>query len=173
MNKQDKKEIMNLIKYKKMLGGRRMTNLEKWKQEKIKEIEKMDIEDVTKEILEGNDSLCAKCAYRDDCDTDVYIIDCEKGINEYLKSEYEIEFSEFVHAKKAMGLVLTIGQYRQNRDKIKPFYSEKAIEHIEDFGEFKSNDTKFILCNDKTGHPMMYLNAVSFIDRIPFDKIKF
>ena len=24
MNKQDKKEIMNLIKYKKMLGGRRM-----------------------------------------------------------------------------------------------------------------------------------------------------
>lgn len=28
MNKQDKKEIMNLIKYKKMLGGRRM-NLEK------------------------------------------------------------------------------------------------------------------------------------------------
>ena len=26
MNKQDKKEIMNLIKYKKMLGGRRMEN---------------------------------------------------------------------------------------------------------------------------------------------------
>lgn len=25
MNKQDKKEIMNLIKYKKMLGGRRMS----------------------------------------------------------------------------------------------------------------------------------------------------
>ena len=30
MNKQDKKEIMNLIKYKKMLGGRRM-NLEEAK----------------------------------------------------------------------------------------------------------------------------------------------
>ena len=27
MNKQDKKEIMNLIKYKKMLGGRRMKEI--------------------------------------------------------------------------------------------------------------------------------------------------
>ena len=27
MNKQDKKDIMNLIKYKKMLGGRRMNEI--------------------------------------------------------------------------------------------------------------------------------------------------
>ena len=38
MNKQDKKEIMNLIKYKKMLGGRRMEEVEKVYQEFWKDI---------------------------------------------------------------------------------------------------------------------------------------
>ena len=151
-----------------------MTNLEKYKKDKIKEIEKMDIDDVTIEILKNEDeSLCARCAFRDDCDLDVDIIICEEGINQYLRNDYEIEFSDFMQSKKALGVVLTIGQYRENRDKIKPFYSEKVIEHIEGFCEFKANNIKFILCNDKHVTPIMYIDAVSFIDIMPFDRIKF
>ena len=84
-----------------------------------------------------------------------------------------MKFSEFMQAEKAMGIVLTIKQYEEVKNKIKEFYLEKDIEHIEDFCSFKYKDTKFILCNRAHVTPMMYLNAVSFIDRIPFNEIIF
>lgn len=57
MNKQDKKEIMNLIKYKKMLGGRRMEEVEKVYQEFWKDIVEnedgtLNVEQVKKELAD-------------------------------------------------------------------------------------------------------------------------
>lgn len=58
------------------------TNLDKWKQEKIKEIENMTIEHVRYE-LEGKFDRCKYCGY----DPKACHVKCEEGIKVYLESE--------------------------------------------------------------------------------------
>ena len=66
-----------------------MTNLEKWKKEKIEKIERMDIEDVFWKIWWNDDEdMCRWCEYRFDCENELADKKiCQKGIKAYLDME--------------------------------------------------------------------------------------
>jgi hypothetical protein len=97
MNKQDKKEIMNLIKYKKMLGGRRMEEVEKVYQEFWKDIVEnedgtLNKEQVKKELFDYN-KVMENCtsAY---CEMTCYEI---SNPNTYFSEVLRIFQEEFLH----------------------------------------------------------------------------
>lgn len=88
-----------------------------------------------------------------------------------------MKFKNFIKANKSIAIVLTIREYKTIKPLLENFYTEKQIEHIDDFSEYKALDTEFLLCNPyKTKQiitPMMYCNAVTFIDRVPFNEVEF
>lgn len=88
-----------------------------------------------------------------------------------------MKFEYFIKANKSLAIVISIEEYESIKSLLKKFYMEKQIKNIDDFCEYKASDTKFLLCNPyktKEIHtPMMYHNAVTFIDRVPFKEIKF
>ena len=83
---------MNLIKYKKMLGGRRMTNLEKWKKEQIDKqidkIEKLDIEGVVETILDDVYGKCEWCVHHIPNTTGCPFVTCHKSVKAWLEKEF-------------------------------------------------------------------------------------
>lgn len=102
---------------------------------------------------------------------------CDMGMLINLNENGKIDFDEFMQAKKHIALVLTIEEYQQIKPLLNKYYTEKDFKHIEDFCTFKISSEKFLLCNmsekESIGTPMMYFNAVTFIDRIPFKNITF
>lgn len=89
----------------------------------------------------------------------------------------KMQFTDFIQANKAIAIVLTIKEYESIRPLLQKHYTIRQIEHIDDYCAYKSTNEKFLLCNPhkaKQIHtPMMYLNAVTFIDRIGFENIDF
>ena len=76
-------------------GDRIMTNFEKLKAERIKEIEDMDVEDMIQEISEGY-RTCRYCEFEHSGKAKAYVkingfcgYRCEEGIKAYLESEEE------------------------------------------------------------------------------------
>lgn len=88
-----------------------------------------------------------------------------------------MKFEYFIKANKSLAIVMSIEEYENIKSLLKEFYMEKQVKHIDDFCKYKASDTKFLLCNPhkiKEIHtPMMYHNAVTFIDRVPFKEIEF
>ena len=86
-------------------------------------------------------------------------------------------FDEFIHADRSQAIAITVGEY----DRIKPLqngiYSHRHINHIDDFCQFKWSSEIFLLCNlherSLISTPIMYYNAVTFIERIPFKCVQF
>jgi hypothetical protein len=86
-------------------------------------------------------------------------------------------FDNFINATKSLAIVLSIDEYKSIRPLLQRFYTKSQIVRIDDFCEFKPLSEKFLLCNPyKTEQiitPMMYINAVTFIDRVSFKNITF
>lgn len=86
-------------------------------------------------------------------------------------------FEDFIRKPKALAMVITVEEYKQIKPILQAYYSEKDFEHIDDFCQYKPSFEKFLLCNPHEKAqiitPMMYLNAVTFIDRIPYRNIIF
>ena len=91
MNKQDKKEIMNLIKYKKMLGGRRM-NLE----EAIDILENVIADEVigTYCIEIQKTVECSKNCENEDCFLQQAIDTVLKALDERYQKGYQDGFKQ-------------------------------------------------------------------------------
>lgn len=74
-------------------------------------------------------------------------------------------------------MVLTIDEYKSIRPILTRFYTEEQLKNIDEYGKFNTSGDAFLLCNPyktrKIITPMMYLNAITFIERIPFSKIDF
>ena len=88
-----------------------------------------------------------------------------------------MKFVDFIRASKSLAMVITAEEYKRIKPLLQEFYSEKDFEHIDDFCQSKPSFERFLLCNPHKKAqiitPMMYLNAVTFIDRIPFKSIIF
>jgi hypothetical protein len=86
-------------------------------------------------------------------------------------------FDDFVHAPRSMAISITIAEYENFlKSLMREFYSERDIKHIDDWCRFKYSSERFLLCNlherNQISTPIMYHNAVTFIERIPFDRIQ-
>lgn len=88
-----------------------------------------------------------------------------------------MKFEYFIKANKSLAIVISIEEYESVKSLLEKFYTEKQIKHIDDFCKYKATNTKFLLCNphktEEICTPMMYHNAVTFIDRVPFANIQF
>ena len=88
-----------------------------------------------------------------------------------------MKFDSFIQADKGIAILLTFDEFQSIKSLLKEFYTKKHIEDIEDFFRFRASSTKFLLCNPyeikQIYTPMMFENAVTFIDRVPFKKIEF
>jgi len=88
-----------------------------------------------------------------------------------------MKFEQFVKANKSLAMVITIDEYKSIRSILANFYTEDQLKSIDEYGKFNTSDDTFLLCNPyktrKIITPMMYLNAITFIERIPFSKIDF
>lgn len=86
-----------------------------------------------------------------------------------------MKFEYFIRVPKPFAMVITVEEYKRIKPFLQEFYSEKDFAHIDDFCQFKPPFERFLLCNPhekaQIRTPMMYLNAVTFIDRVPFKNI--
>lgn len=90
---------------------------------------------------------------------------------------FQMTFDEFLNAPKALAMSITVEEYKSIKPLLQEVYSEKDIERIDDYCRFKPGHERFLLCNleekSAIGTPMMYFNAVTFIDRVPFKDVAF
>ena len=88
-----------------------------------------------------------------------------------------MKFNDFLTMHKAHAIVITVDEYCSIKDKLREFYTDKDLEHIDDYCKYKWGFHKFLLCNPyekaQIITPMMLENAVTFIDRTSFKNIKF
>ena len=88
-----------------------------------------------------------------------------------------MKFEQFVKANKPLAMVITIDEYKSIRSILANFYTEEQLKSIDGHGKFNTSDDTFLLRNPYEARrfitPMMYLNAITFIERIPFSKIDF
>lgn len=88
-----------------------------------------------------------------------------------------MKFNDFFHSDRHLAMVLTINEYESIKSQLKEYYTEKDINRIDDWAKFKWREERFLLCNliekEEIITPIMCLNAVTFIDRIPFKNIEF
>ena len=88
-----------------------------------------------------------------------------------------MKFEDFIRVPKSLAMVITVEEYKRIKPLLQEFYSEKDFAHIDDFCHFKPSCERFLLCNphekSQIRTPMMYLNAVTFIDRVSFKNIIF
>lgn len=86
-------------------------------------------------------------------------------------------FNDFIHADRSLAIAITVDEYKSVKHLLQEFYSARDIEHIDDFCQFKYSSERFLLCNlyerSQISTPMMFYNAVTFIERIPFANIQF
>ena len=101
-----------------------------------------------------------------------------------IKSVYNIErevismkFEHFMKADKSLAIVISSEEYRSIRHLLKDFYTDEQIKYIDEFCKHTSSTGQFLLCNPhKTAKiltPVLYDNAVTFVDRILFKDIEF
>ena len=90
---------------------------------------------------------------------------------------FQMTFDEFLNAPKGLAMSITVEEYKSIKPLLQEVYSEKDIERIDDYCRFKPGFERFLLCNQEErttiGTPMMYFNAVTFIDRVPFKDVTF
>lgn len=88
-----------------------------------------------------------------------------------------MKFQYFINANKSIVMVISIKEYESIKPRLKEFYTEEQIKDIDEYGKFKPSSDKFLLCNPhkikEIITPMMYLNAVTFVDRVPFKEVEF
>lgn len=88
-----------------------------------------------------------------------------------------MKFDDFIGTPKTLAMVITVGEYMSIKPVLQEHYSADDIAHIDDYCEFKPYSERFLLCNPAKKKqiitPMMYLNAVTFVDRVPFKSIEF
>lgn len=88
-----------------------------------------------------------------------------------------MKFEDFIRVPKPLAMVITVEEYKRIKPLLQEFYSEKDFAHIDDFCQFVPSHERFLLCNpyekSQIITPMMLLNAVTFIDRVPFKNIVF
>lgn len=88
-----------------------------------------------------------------------------------------MKFNDFIHAPRNLAMVITVEEYMGIKSLLQEFYSAEDTKHIDDFCSFKPRSERFLLCNLQKKNeiitPMMYLNAVTFVDRVPFKNIEF
>ena len=101
-----------------------------------------------------------------------------------IKSGHDIErevvsmkFEHFIQADKSIVIVISSEEYRSIRHLLKEYYTDEQIEYIDEFCNHISSTGQFILCNPhetaKILTPVLYDNAVTFVDRILFKDIEF
>lgn len=99
------------------------------------------------------------------------------GDYEAIAHVFKMSFDEFLNAPKALAMSITVEEYKSIKPLLQEVYSQKDIEHIDDYCRFKPAFERFLLCNleeRSTIHtPMMYNNAVTFVDRVPFKDVEF
>lgn len=88
-----------------------------------------------------------------------------------------MKFNDFISTPKTLAMVITVEEYMSIKPLLQEIYSAKDIEHIDDFCRFKPQSERFLLCNpaekEQIITPLMYLNAVTFVDRVLFKDIAF
>lgn len=88
-----------------------------------------------------------------------------------------MKFEEFISTPHSLAMVITIEEYMSIKPLLQEVYSAKDIEHIDDYCKFKPRSERFLLCNPAEKQqiitPMMYLSAVTFVDRVSFKNIEF
>lgn len=88
-----------------------------------------------------------------------------------------MKFEDFIKTNKSLAIVISIKEYKSIRHLLKEFYTEEQIKDIDEYCKHNSSNNNFLLCNPyKTKEiitPMMYHNAVTFIDRVLFKDIEF
>lgn len=86
-------------------------------------------------------------------------------------------FEDFISAPRCIAMVITVGEYTRIRNLLQESYTSKDIMRIDDFCKFKPDHERFLLCNQaeraEARTPLMLLSAVTFVDRIPYRRIKF
>lgn len=65
-----------------------ITNLEKWKKERIEKIEKLDIEGVVETILDDVYSKCEWCVHHIPNTTGCPFVTCHKSVKAWLEKEF-------------------------------------------------------------------------------------
>lgn len=66
-----------------------MINLQRYKKEKIKEIEDKTLEEVVEEIESNPEIACDWCTFYSDCESGNDENDCKLGIREFLKKKVQ------------------------------------------------------------------------------------
>lgn len=88
-----------------------------------------------------------------------------------------MKFHDFITMNRGFAIVITVGEYYSIKDKLREFYTDKDLAHIDDYCEYEWTDHRFLLCNPykkaQIRTPMMLENAVTFVDRTSFKNIKF
>ena len=84
-----------------------------------------------------------------------------------------MKFKHFINADEGITMVISIEEYKKIKPLLKEFYTKKQIEHIDEYCQYKPLNHKFLLCNPYKTIPMMYLSAVTFVDRVPFSEMEF
>lgn len=82
---------------------------------------------------------------------------------------------EFIQNKKNLVMSLSVEQYQKIRPILQEFYSGRYLAYIDDYCRFLPQTERFLLCNiakkQEIITPMMYLNAITFTDRVSFEKL--
>lgn len=88
-----------------------------------------------------------------------------------------MKFKHFLKASKGLAIAMSIDEYRGIKSLLKESYTEKQLEDVDNFCKYAPSNTKFLLCNphkvNEIHTPMMYHNAVTFVDRVPFTNVEF
>lgn len=88
-----------------------------------------------------------------------------------------MKIKDFFYNEKAMAMTISVDQYRDVKSWLQNIYSGEQIARIDDFCRHKSPQEKFLLCNQAEMSanftPVMYVGAVTFVDRVPFEDIAF
>lgn len=86
-------------------------------------------------------------------------------------------FHDFFYAENTLAMVITVDEYEKVRPILKNYYTEKELTSIDDYAAYKPGFERFLLCNSAKKasiiSPMMLINAVTFVDRVPFRDVIF
>lgn len=88
-----------------------------------------------------------------------------------------MSFDTFIKTPKSLAMVITVEEYLSVKPLLRESYGDQDIDYIDNYCKFKPMSERFLLCNladrKQITHPMMYLNAVTFVDRVPFKNVNF
>lgn len=86
-------------------------------------------------------------------------------------------FHDFFYAENTLAMIITVDEYEKVRPILKNYYTEKELTDINDYTKYKCPSERFLLCNSAKKasiiSPIMLINAVTFVDRVPFRGIIF